>query len=212
MALVDTIKKEEFTLGVWRVEEDEATLKELVGGTLFPGLDKISNPKRRLEWLAARSMIKQFGHNGLVLYHPSRRPFLANSRSHLSISHSYPYVAVILSHNFLVGVDIESYKRSFTPVAHKYLSNQEKLWINPADNKKLSLIWSAKEALYKLPGMEGLSGADMDIKPFEKQENSGELKATIRLGGTSQRFNVNYYYLNEFQVVWVCCNPKVLVW
>lgn len=212
MALVDVIRKEEYTLGVWRVEEDEIRLKEIVGGTMFPGLDKISNPKRRLEWLAARSMIRHFGHNGLVLYHPTRRPFLANSRSHLSISHSYPLVAVIISANLLVGIDIESYKRSFVPVAHKFLSSREMIWVKPDDNKKLSLIWSAKEALYKLPGMEGLGGADMDIKPFENNGESGELSASIRLGGTIQRFELNYFYLNDYQVVWVCCNPKVLVW
>jgi len=212
MGFVDVRRNNDYSIGIWRVEEDEVTLKKIVGGTYFPGLDKITHPRRRLEWLSARSIIREFGHNGLVLYHPTRRPFLEHSHSHLSISHSYPLVAVVISHNNLVGVDIESYDRSFSKVAYKYLSPREKLWVDENDNKRLALIWSAKEALYKLPGMEGLGGVDMDIKPFECQDNGGELDASIRIGGVVQRFKVNYYYLGNFNVAWVYCNPKTLSW
>jgi len=213
MGLIDVIRNEDYTLGVWRVEESEERLKEIVGGDYFPGLSRISHPRRRLEWLAARSLLKEFGYIGLVKYHPSRRPFLADSRSHISISHSYPFVAVILSNDFLVGIDIEYYNRPFTSVTHKYLSEREKKWIDTNDNKILALVWSAKEAIYKLPGMEGLGGVDMDIKRFDNISSNGNLDAIIRIGGTVQRFNyIRYFYIGNFNVVWVCCNPKILVW
>jgi hypothetical protein len=213
MGLIDLNKTDDYTLGVWRVEESEEKLKEIVGGTFFPGLSRISHHRRRLEWLAARSLLKEFGYQGLVKYHPSRRPFLANSRSHISISHSFPFVAVILSSDFLVGIDIEYYNRPFMSVTHKYLSEREKKWIDVNDNKMLALVWSAKEAIYKLPGMEGLGGVDMDIKPINTVSDFGNLDAIIRIGGTVQRFNyIRYYYIGSFNVVWVCCNPKTLVW
>jgi phosphopantetheinyl transferase len=212
MALIDVIKTENYTLGVWRVEEDEDTLKEMVGGDYFPGLAKISNPRRRLEWLAARTLLREFGYNGHIMYHPTRRPFLANSRSHLSISHSYPFVAVVLSEYYLVGVDVESFARPFNEVSDKYLSSNEKKWVDIDDNRRLALIWSAKEAIYKLPGMDGLGGSDMDVKPIDDLSNNGEMKASVRIGGTVQHFTLNYFYLNYFNVVWVYCNPKTLVW
>jgi phosphopantetheinyl transferase len=112
-----------------------------------------------------------------------------------------------------VGIDIEYYNRSFKSVTHKYLSEREKRWIDQNDNKMLALIWSTKEALYKLPGMGGLSGIDMDVKPIEAISNSGNLDAIIRIGGTVQRFNyIRYNYVGSFNVVWVCCNPRTLVW
>jgi phosphopantetheinyl transferase len=212
MALIDVIKTENYILGVWRVEEDENTLKELVGGDYFPGLAKISNPRRRLEWLAARTLLREFGYTGHVMYHPTRRPFLANSRSHLSISHSFPFVAVVLSEFYLVGVDVESFARPFSEVSDKYLSTNEKKWIDLDDNRRLALIWSAKEAIYKLPGMDGLGGPDMDVKPIDSLSNKGEMKASVRLSGTVQHFTLNYFYLDYFNVVWVYCNPKTLVW
>lgn len=213
MGLIDLVKNDDYTLGIWRVEETEEELKVNVGGTHFPGLNKITHHRRRLEWLAARSLLKEFGYQGFVKYHPSRRPFLANSRAHISISHSFPFVAVILSSNFLVGIDIEYYNRSFKSVTHKYLSEREKRWIDQNDNKMLALIWSTKEALYKLPGMGGISGTDMDVKPIETIANNGNLDAIIRIGGTVQRFNyIRYSYVGSFNVVWVCCNPRTLIW
>jgi phosphopantetheinyl transferase (holo-ACP synthase) len=212
MAIVHLNRTDEFVLGVWRVEEDEETLKGLVGGDYFPGLARISHPRRRLEWLAARTLLRQFGYTGLVMYHPTRRPFLAHSRAHISISHSYPFVSVVMSDNFLVGVDVESWVRPFEQVKEKYLSVHEKLWVDPDDNRRMALIWSAKEAIYKLPGMEGLGGPEMDIKQIVNLSDSGTLKATVRLGGTVQHFDLFYYYMGYYNVVWVCCNPKVLKW
>lgn len=208
MALVEIIRNGQYVMGIWRVEETESQLKEFVGGTLFPGLERITHPRRRLEWLAARTLIREFGYNNLVKYHPSRRPFLAFSKAHLSITHSYPLVAVIVSPNGYVGIDIESYSRPFSHVAHKYLSARENKWVDLADNKRLALIWSAKEALYKLPGMEGLSGSEMNVRPILNIEPSGVLSASVRLGGSVQQFSLHYTYVGYFNVVWVCFDPK----
>lgn len=212
MAVVEILEADNYTLGVWRVEETEEELKEIVGGEYFPGLARITNSRRKLEWLAARALLREFGYTGHVMYHPTRRPFLAHSRSHISISHSYPYVAVILSSDWLVGIDIESFTRPFIEVSDKYLSKNEKKWVDIDDNRQLALIWSAKEAIYKLPGMEGLGAAYMDIKPIANLAREGEFEAAVRLGGTVQRFDLRYFYLGYFNVVWVGCDPKLLEW
>jgi 4'-phosphopantetheinyl transferase len=212
MAIVYLKRTEDYVLGVWRVEEDEETLKKLVGGDYFPGLARISNPRRRLEWLSARTLLREFGYTGHVMYHPTRRPFLAHSRSHISISHSYPLVTVVMSDKFLVGIDIESFARPFAQVMDKYLSKEEKKWVDEDDNRRLSLIWSAKEAIYKLPGMEGLGGCDMNLNAIENISDEGHLKASVRLGNTIQHFNLYYRYMEYFNVVWVCCDPKTLIW
>lgn len=212
MAVVDIQKGENYTIGVWKIEENEEELKAFVGGEFFPGLARISNGRRRLEWLAARALLREFGYTGYVMYHPSRRPFLAQSRSHISISHSYPYAAVILSPNLLVGIDIESYTRPFDEIAHKFLTKNELKWVDVDDNRHMALVWSAKEAMYKLPGMEGVGALDMNVKPIENISNHGRFDATVRIGGTVQRFELFYFYFGYYNVVWVGCNPKVIRW
>jgi phosphopantetheinyl transferase (holo-ACP synthase) len=211
MALIDIIRNGIFTMGVWRVEENEAQLKERVGGTFFPGLEKISHPRRRLEWLCARCLIQEFGYNSLVKYHPTRRPFLAYSKAHLSITHSYPLVSVIVSPNHYVGIDVESFSRPFSHVAHKYLSLREMKWVDVHDSRRMSLIWSAKEALYKLPGMDGLCGADMNVRPITEISDRGNLTASVKVGGSVQQFSLQYTFVGHFNVVWVCFNPTSII-
>jgi phosphopantetheinyl transferase len=212
MAIKHLHRTEDFILGIWRVEEDEETLKLKVGGEYFPGLARITNERRRLEWLAARSLLREFGYEGHVMYHPTRRPFLAHSRSHISITHSYPFVAVIMSEKYYVGIDIESFARPFVQVKDKYLTENEKKWVEMDDNRRLALIWSAKEAIYKLPGMSGLGGSDMEVKRINTLADDGNLEASVRIGNAVQHFKLKYHYMDYFNVVWVCCNPKTLVW
>lgn len=212
MALVDIIKTEDYILGIWRIEENEEELKSIVGGEYFPGLARITNDRRRLEWLASRALLREFGYTGQVMYHPTRRPFLAQSRSHISITHSFPFAAVILSPEFLVGIDIESYVRPFEDVSDKVLSKNEKRWVDVDDSRQMALIWSAKEALYKLPGMEGIGPASMDIKPMGNLSGQGVFDATVRTGNILQRFQLHYYYFEYYNVVWVGVNPKILRW
>ncbi len=212
MACVNVVIGEEFTLGVWRVEETEEELKSLVGGTYFPGLERMSHPRRRVEWLGARCLLKEFGLKSQVMYHPSRRPFLAHSKTHLSISHSYPYVAVIVSPRFFVGIDIESSTRPFRLVANKFLSTRESRWVDVANANMLSLIWSAKEAVYKLPGMEGIMAPEMNLSPFLPDPEKGGLELSIHLRSMAQRFALNYYFIEKYNVVWVCSDSKELVW
>ena len=87
-------------LAIWRIEEDEEALKRIIGGDSFPVLMQFQDPKRRLEWLATRCCLKMLGITDSIIYTPNRRPYLSNDRQHISISHSYPYVAVIASTDF----------------------------------------------------------------------------------------------------------------
>ncbi len=212
MPIVETIKTDDYILGIWRIEENEEELKTIVGGDYFPGLARISNDRRRLEWLSARALLREFGYTGHVMYHPTRRPFLAQSQSHISISHSFPFAAVILSPEFIVGIDIESYVRPFIEVSDKVLTRNEKKWVDVDDSRQMALIWSAKEALYKLPGMEGLGPHSMDIKPMANLADQGKFDATVRTGGIVQRFQLHYTYYEYYNVVWVGVNPKLLRW
>lgn len=200
-------------LAMWRIDEDEEALKRYIGGDSFPVLQQFTNTKRRLEWLAARCCLKMLGITDSIVYAPSRRPFLSNGRMHISISHSFPLVTVIASNQFFVGIDIESLNRDYVRIADKYLTLGEKSWVNFDNAKQLSLIWSAKEALYKLLGMEGLNSfVDMTTLPIAEVQDRGVLKMRVHLGGLVQLFNVEYTFRDGFTITWVACNPQLMEW
>lgn len=201
------------SLAIWRIEEDEEGLKQYIGGDSFPVLQQFNNAKRRLEWLAARCCLKMLGISDPIVYAPNRRPFLSNGRMHISISHSYPLVTVIASSDFFVGIDIESLNRDYARIADKYLTFGEKGWVHFDNAKQMSLIWSAKEALYKLPGMEGLNSfVDMTTLPITEVRDRGVLQMRVRLGGLVQLFNLEYTFLDDYTITWVSCNPQLMEW
>src|SRR6201999_144711 len=96
----------------------------------------------------------------------TRQPFLAGHRFHFSISHCGSYAAAIVSSNSRVGVDIELITPRIEIVAHKFLSEEESHFFNEdytlfleqwglrgrVYQEFLTLIWSAKEALFKWYG------------------------------------------------------------
>lgn len=201
------------SIAIWRIEEDEDALKRYIGGDSFPVLQMFTNTKRRLEWLAARCCLKVLGITDPIMYAPNRRPFLSNGRMHISISHSYPFVTVIASSYFFVGIDIESLFRDYARIADKYLTLGEKSWVKYDNSKHMSLIWSAKEALYKLPGMEGLNSfVDMTTLPITNVRDRGIMQMRVHLGGLVQLFNLEYKFLDGYTITWVACNPQLMEW
>lgn len=201
------------SIAIWRIEETEEELKAIIGGDSFPVLVRFQDPGRRLEWLATRCSLKVLGITDTIIYAPNRRPFLSKGLQHISISHSFPYAVLIASVDFYVGIDIESLDRPYARIADKYLTLGEKAWIDVQDVRMMSVVWSAKEALYKLPGMEGLNSfVDMTVMPMTSVQETGHLQMRVRLGGRVHVFNLGYQFLESHVITWVTCNPRQMDW
>ncbi len=101
---------------------------------------------------------------------------------HFNISHSEDFLAVAISKNVPVGIDIESIDRNVdhNHVAAIVLSDEERrnLTAIPEEEKKVTLFrtWVCKEAYWKYVG-EGLNGL---IKQFEVFPTPQENIFTIR--------------------------------
>ena len=97
--------------------------------------------RRRKEWLAVRCLLhRQLGPEAEIGYLSTGRPVLLNA-------------------DLEVGIDIEhNIDRAFRLV-HRFLTDeeQEELIVTPSD---ATLLWCAKEAVYKLCDTEGLSFLD----------------------------------------------------
>ena len=78
------------------------------------------------------------------------KPYLINSKYHISISHKFPYVTSIFD-NKACGVDIERIDNKVRKIKSKFLTENEEKKIG--DNlKKLVEYWSIKESTYKVEG------------------------------------------------------------
>ena len=130
-----------------------------------------TSSRRRLEVLAVRTLLKEMtGEEQEVIYDKYGAPSfktLSKDRNFLSISHTDGFVAVILGEK-PVGIDVEKRGRRVEQVKSKFLQDAEMSLVETislsAENFQssqselyllcLHLIWSAKEAAFKVLGQE----------------------------------------------------------
>ncbi len=165
----------EATILVWELTENESDLEKLLINldSYKSGLEKFTSPKRRLEFLTSRIAINEILNRAVkVLYDDNGKPFLENELSHMSISHSKNWVAVIHHPTAKVGIDIECPTARINKIAHRFLNQSEQeSFSGNEQNKEIQLIWSAKEALYKIIGSEVADFANqLTILPFQVQK------------------------------------------
>ena len=102
------------------------------------------------------------GDNSYTIGHePSGKPFLIHQPSpidyQLSISHTRGYAVLLISDDSGVGVDIEYRSNRVERIASRFIRPDE---MTETTDEKL-LLWSAKEAVYKLFSEDRLGFFDM---------------------------------------------------
>ena len=177
MPLVHSEKIEEnSTLLLWKLTESETELRKSLGSTYnFIDIDSISHPQKIREWLASRLLIKTLAEQFGIFYEGTHKDehgkaFLVNNDSHISITHTFDYVAAVINLSSPVGIDMEKMDEKLRRTAKKFLSDSEYV---QAENQLASLCtyWCAKEAIYKLYGKKKISFKDsIYIEPFSVDE------------------------------------------
>jgi phosphopantetheinyl transferase len=163
--------------------------------------NSITSEKRKREYLAVRIAFKMLlDRDFSILYDSNGKPFLADNSYQISISHSNKWIAVIAHPTLPVGIDIECPTDKIHKIHKRFLSVLEQNELNNGnDIKQLQLAWSAKEALYKIIGIESVDFANqLRIYPFEV-ETKGEILAQHI---TSENFyNLKYIQTNAYNLV-----------
>lgn len=144
---------------LWKITEAESVLAARMS-VPEPIPASLKHPTKRLEFLASRvltqQLLKEFNQVYAGIYkNEFGKPYLTNSSFHLSQTHSYPYVAVIVDTEKNVGIDIEQKKEKLLRIAPRVFSSAELENANQ-DLTKLCILWCAKEALIKLYGEKDL--------------------------------------------------------
>ena len=110
--------------------------------------------ERATEHLLLKVML---GHDATIGHLESGKPVLDGW--HISISHTRGYVALMLSRQHNVGVDIEYMSDRVSRVASRFMRPDEQA----GDVRGQLECWSAKESLYKLFSADDLTYQEMHI-------------------------------------------------
>ena len=199
-------------IGVWQVTETEEELKALssVPSDELEEISFIRSESLRRQKLAVRALLDEMFEDKVYLsHHDNGKPYIENSVTNISITHTEKYVAVILNDNDDVGIDIESLARDFSSVEKKALSEDEidDLEDDEKRNGQLAIYWCAKEAIYKMPGQYDVNFAEqIEVEKFRPKKD-GELEATFEdEDGYEEEFDLEYIIFDNHVLVWVVGN------
>lgn len=197
-------------LAIWKIEEDETYFSASV-----PLQATITHPHKRLQHLAGRYLLRylfpSFPYNEIVIA-STKKPYLPNEEFHFSISHCDDFAAAIVSTKERVGIDIETISPKIAKIIHKFLSPHEREFFKLAITDEISnahylkdatLLWSAKEALFKW-----WANGNVDFKSMlQIQESSigevGSLNCQINLQQSTIPLNVNYNFFDKLTLAFV---------
>jgi phosphopantetheinyl transferase len=199
MALAYHKKLDESTeFAIWKIEEPDHEEKVL---------EALNNGKRNLHWLSTRVLLRQLLNTTEYIdceVDEHGKPYLKNSTSHISFSHSFDYAAVMISRDKPVGIDIEIIKDKIERVAGKFLVDEELKFIEPANRiRHLYICWCAKEAVYKLQGKRNVSFKDhIRLEPFP-YSTSGSFKATLSAEQLCKSFDVHFEQFENYMIGYV---------
>lgn len=152
MPIIFEQNKNDFHIVVYEISQEEDYYKAGIDFTPFDisEFSKIVNPLKRMQWLASRYWVKKMSKQQQQLLLEKTelgKPLIVNYPIHFSISHSRNFVAVICSMTKNVAIDIEKIQSKILKIKHKFLHPFD---FEQGDSlEKLTMIWSAKETIYK---------------------------------------------------------------
>ncbi len=161
---------------IWDIQEtkEDLSFQTALTPSSKNRLNSMKSEIHQRGFLSIRHLLKEVGYSDLDLYYDEfGKPFL-NDGNHISITHSFRFSAIAISKKDPIGIDIEKQRdkivkigHKFTPVdAYKNIVDQHSLV------RKLTVVWGAKESLYKIYGKKQLRFLEhIDIKDFELTTN-----------------------------------------
>jgi phosphopantetheinyl transferase len=122
--------------------------------------------------------------------------YIDHEKYFISISHSYEYVGIMFSKTHEVGLDIERVDDRIHRVSNKFLNDNEQLF---AESKLIkTLIWSAKESMYKWYGKKELDfKLNMEALIFEPQVE-GVFNCMLHKNEINKVIEMHYYHLENY--------------
>jgi len=179
---------------------ESINLQELLSESELITLNKISAIRRKIEFVSVRSLLKQVLplNTEQILYTKSGKPYIKNYN--ISISHSQHYVTIIISNSKSVAIDIEEYRDSIHTASKKFLNTSEIIKYKTTDD--LTLVWCAKESIYKLFEASPDFKTDYNILNY----TNTQIEATLSTKNFEKHINLMYIRCKEYCLVW-CSNP-----
>jgi phosphopantetheinyl transferase len=118
----------------------------------------LKHEKRKKEFLLIRKIRNSVFPGYTISYTEQGAPYFKNKKLHLSISHSKNYIALGVNPVKPIGIDLEEIQTKISRIYTKFMHPNEINQLKDVnDLEGMTKFWCAKESLYKMSSIEGLS-------------------------------------------------------
>ncbi|MGI9532181.1 4'-phosphopantetheinyl transferase superfamily protein [Lutimonas sp.] len=185
------------TIYVWKIEESLDDLKDDLSLTEH-SLTRLNGMKSELHqkgFLSVRKLLNYAGYQDFNLsYNTYGKPFLDDDK-HISITHSFNFAAILISDRE-AGVDIEKNREKIVQIHHRFVNTEVDSLSNEDLVKQLTVIWGAKESMYKTYPYGGLSFHDhIGINPFLFAD--GRSTGRVIFDDWKKEYEINFEFFKE---------------
>jgi 4'-phosphopantetheinyl transferase len=207
MPLFKVIESSQAKLFVWHITETKEELLHLMQPRLELALEGYNDEQRNhlshnSHFLSTRIL--------LFLYAGLTSPVLKNlygkpetKAKYISITHSNDYAAVIASDSMQVAIDLEKIDSRILRVAHKFMHDDENFFSRDEEVICTTLIWSAKETLYKLYSeRQVFFKEELRVHPFIINKE-GEFSGAVLKGKPLLNLNIHYQTFDQYVLTWL---------
>ncbi len=199
MPLYKTITIDSETkLLIWKIEEPYEWLSKDTPLTDHCRLrvTKMKSDLHRRGFMSVRHLLKEMGYSDFDLFYDEKgKPHLRDDKK-ISITHSYTFSAIIVS-SIEVGIDIEMQRSKILKIANKFTPIEEYRTLANEDAlvRKLTMVWGAKESLYKSFAEKGVSFLKhIYVEDFELDDM--KTTATVSYLSKEQQYDIGF---DEFE-------------
>jgi phosphopantetheinyl transferase len=189
---------------VWKVTESYAELLEqvILNNTNRSRLDGMKSEMHQRAFLSVRKLLQETGHTDLDLHYDEfGKPHLQGEK-HISITHSHNFSAIIISDE-TVGIDIELQRDKITRIADKFCDTEFQFLDRDSEEyiRKLTVIWGAKEAIFKIRNEKGISFKDhISVHLFDL--NVKQSGVELHFDNIIKDFNIHFEEIENFTLVY----------
>ena len=185
---------------IWKIEE---SFEELCKGTGLTDncANRVANMKSDLHrrgFMSVRHLLALAGYSDFDLFYDENgKPHLKDGKK-ISITHSFIFSAIIVS-DMEVGIDIEKQRNKILRIANKFTPIEEYRTIANEDAliRKLTIVWAAKESLYKSFSEKSVSFLQhINVDEFELDDKI--TTARVNYKGKETIYNIEFLEFEEF--------------
>ncbi len=180
---------------IWHITEsfEELLSKVVLKEKTQQRLNGMKSQMHQRAFLSVRMLIQEMGFTDHEMHYDEFGKPYFNCHNHISITHSHDFAAIIISDE-TVGIDMELQREKILRIADKFVDT-ETSYLNTQNKvdyiKELTVIWGAKEAIFKIRNEKGISFKDhIRVNAFSLNENLTE--ASLHFNDLVVDFDVHY--------------------